>query len=115
MERLRKHRKFLQNLLLHRAHKRKVKRSLEKANSGEVCVICEVVKNLVHNPQIAKQLSEKQRKQLHKHKRQIRKLIDRQVSGKKKRNILQSGAGGVLLPLILGIVAPIISRLLTTA
>ena len=113
MDRLRKHRKFLQNLLLHREHKDKVKKSVKEASKGELCVICEVIKNLVHNREIGEQLSEEQREQLRKHRKQIQKLINHQVSSKKKKGILQRGAGGFHLPLILAIAAPIISHLIT--
>ena len=85
--------------------------SVSGASKGELCVICEIVKNLVKNKEFAQHLSPEQRVKLKKYRKQIERLIDRRVPSEKKRGILQRGAG-ILVPLILGIVAPILSRLI---
>jgi hypothetical protein len=110
MDRLRKHKKFLKQLLIQKKKKITLApKEVGKFNDQQICVICELVKNLIHNPSL--KLGEKERSLLGGHKQQIRQLIDRRVKKSKKRRILQKGAG-VLLPLIVGLIAPIISHLI---
>jgi hypothetical protein len=106
MERLRKHRQFLRRLLDKRNNP---KREVKQATDSELCAICELVKNLVHNP--ALNVGEQERQLLKQYEKQIRLLINRHVLKKKKRSILQRG-GNVLLPLIISLVGPLISRLI---
>jgi hypothetical protein len=105
MDRIRKHRGFLKRLLQQRDNI--AAKEVSKISDPQLCVICELVKNLIHNP--ALKLGERERKLLEKHEKEIRALIDRRVPKRKKRKILQKGAG-VLLPIILGLIAPIISH-----
>jgi hypothetical protein len=108
MDRISKHRGFLRRLLQQKDNIEA--KEVAKISDQQLCVICELVKNLVHNP--ALKLGERERELLEKHEKQIRELINRRVPKKKKRKILQKGAG-VLLPLILGLIAPIISRIIS--
>jgi hypothetical protein len=85
------------------------KEVVKQSSDAELCAVCELVKNLIHNP--ALNVGEREREQLKQHKKQIRALIDRRVPKRKKRRILQRG-GNVLLPLIIGLVGPLISRLI---
>ena len=84
---------------------------MSEASRGELCVICEIVKNLLRNREFAQHLTAEQRAELKKHRKQLEQLIDRRVGREEKRGILQRGTG-LLVPLILGIVAPILSRLI---
>jgi len=111
MERIRKHRDFLQRLVRLGKDRRKRSREVGRASQGELCAVCELVKNLLHNPHLNIQLDEQQRKVLRRHRRALKELISRRVSGDRKRRILQRGAGGFLLPLVLGLVGPIVSKL----
>jgi hypothetical protein len=84
-------------------------REVKQASDSELCAICELVKNLIHNP--ALNLGERERELLKKHKKQLRTLIDRHIPKGRKRSILQRG-GNLLLPLIISLVGPLISRLI---
>ena len=112
MDRIRKHYGFLRRLVKYRADRRRRNRELEQANRGELCALCEVIKNLLHNPSLQIRLSRRQRERLRRHRKLLQKLLDRQVNGDEKRHLLQRGAGGFLLPLILGLVGPVVSKLL---
>jgi hypothetical protein len=109
MDQLRKHRKFLKHLIEQKKNTTLTSREVGKFSDQQLCVICELVKNLIHNPSL--KLGEKERSLLGAHEKQIRQLIDRRVKKTKKRRILQKGAG-VLLPIIVGLIAPIISHLI---
>jgi|SRR6185437_75672 len=112
MERLRKHRDFLRRLFTARKLGRQRNIVISRANNAEVCAVCELIKNLLHNPTLHIRLSAVQKKELKRHRRLLEALIKRATPSEKKRRILQKGAGGILLPLVLGLVAPLVTRLL---
>jgi hypothetical protein len=111
MERIRKHRTFLQQLI---RGKRPAQRTqlIRQASNAQLCVVCELVKNLLHNGELNIKLTDRQRRQLRKHRTELEALIDRKVPSKSKRKILQKGRG-FLLPLLLGLVGPVVSRLIS--
>ena len=112
MDRIRKHRIFLRRLLRHRSNRSRRNKDIEGATKSEVCAICEIVKNLVHNEHLNIHPSDRSQRLLKKHRRLVEKLIARKVNSDSKRRILQKGAGGFLLPLLLGLVGPVVNRLL---
>jgi hypothetical protein len=106
MDRIRKHRQFLRSLVDKRNNPIK---AVKQASDPELCAICELVKNIIHNPTL--KVGDQERELLRKHKKQLRALINRHVPKGKKRSILQRG-GNVLLPLIISLIGPLISRLI---
>ena len=112
MDRIVKNKEFLARLQHVKSNKKQRNSQLQHATAGEVCSICELVKNLLHNPSLQVKLNSRQRTILRKHQRSLKSLINRSVSQGKKKKILQTGGGGFLLPLILGLVGPAINKLL---
>jgi hypothetical protein len=86
--------------------------NVRKATGGEICAICEVVKNVRHNPQIPVRLTERQRETLRSNRSRLDKLIQRTSSAQQKKKILLQQSGrGVLLPVIAALLPPILERL----
>ena len=112
MERIRKHRNFLRRLVHFRSNSQRRNQEVAKANRAELCAVCELVKNLIHNPSLNIKLNEEQKASLKRHQKLLKKLINRQIDSERKRKILQKGAGGFLLPLVLSLVGPVVSKLL---
>lgn len=109
MERLKKHKKFVQNLLSNNQVNNK--KDISKATRGEICTICEIVKNLLQNQQLNVNLNQEEKKLLNEHRKHLEELISRKVTLKRKKRILQKGAG-LFLPLIITLMGPILSKLL---
>ena len=86
-------------------------KDIKAASSGEICTVCEVVKNLVRNPQLKVKPTPVQQSLLRKNAGNIRRLIDRSVPIKKKKEILQKGEG-IIIPLIAALAGPILNKLL---
>jgi hypothetical protein len=86
---------------------------IARASDAELCAVFELIKNLVHNESLQLQLSAGQRRLLKRHRNQLRQLIDRKVpKGKKRRLLLLQKGGGAFLPAVLGLLAPLIGKLL---
>ena len=107
MERIRKHSSFL-NKLVKSKQKRK---SIREASKGEICTVCEVVMNIVHNPSLNLKPTPRERQVLNNNISALRKLIDKRTPVHKKKEILQKGSG-VIIPLIAALAGPILNRLL---
>jgi len=83
-----------------------------------LCTICEVVKNVVHNPNTHHQsggggggiLTASTKAELQRHRKAIRDLINRKTPHSRKKRILLKGRG--VLPLILALAGPILGKLL---
>ena len=112
MERIHKHRNFLRLLVHFRSDRRRRNQEVVKASRAEICAVCELVKNLLHNPTLNIKLDNTQKTALKRHQKLLKKLINRQVDSEHKRKILQKGAGAFLLPLVLSLVGPVVSKLL---
>jgi RNA polymerase-interacting CarD/CdnL/TRCF family regulator len=111
MERVRKHRKFLQHLISNGDLVRQNEKSIRGANRGEICTICELVKNLLKNPSLKLNLSGEEKQLLLEHRELLEELINRRIPLKRKKRILQRGAG-ILIPLVLTLMGPILNKLL---
>jgi len=112
MGRLTQHRAFVKALLRSKDNSKLTSKHIKKATSAEICTVCEIIKNFLQNPNLQINLTQKQKNLLKKHRRQLNRLLDRQIPVGKKRRILQTGKG-VVLPLILGLVAPILNKILS--
>lgn len=112
MDRVRKHAPYIRRLFKEPAKKRRL--LINRASKGEICSVCEIVKNVVHNPALNLKLVERKKQALRSHRKAIQNLISRRVPTERKRKILQSGKGGplALIPLIASVAGPIISSLL---
>ena len=78
---------------------------LENAKNDLIECICEISLNVL---KATAPISRQSKKRLTRHKTSLRKLVDRKLSLKKKRNIIQSGD---FLPALLGAVIPILGGL----
>ncbi|HUR98251.1 MAG TPA: hypothetical protein VMZ26_09335 [Pyrinomonadaceae bacterium] len=107
---MRKNSAFLSEFLSASTSKRKQLALLRRSTTSQLCTVCEIVKNLLHNPTLNLKLDERQLRALKSRRAKLRKLADRRTSHDEKRRILQSGRG-VLLPLLASIAAPLIARL----
>ncbi len=119
---MRKHRKFVEKLLLlprrqsggrgnnNKIQKRDRVRQIREANNSQLCAVCEIVKNLLRNPTLGIELDPTQRNLLRRNRRQLERLISQRSSSDEKRKILQRG-GGFLLPLIAALAAPVLSKI----
>lgn len=82
---------------------------LGQADKDLVFSICEIVYNtLVGNVP----LTPSQKEKLRKHKSVLVRLTRKNENWKEKKKVITSQRGGAFLPLILGILAPIISNLM---
>jgi RNA polymerase-interacting CarD/CdnL/TRCF family regulator len=114
MERLRKHKKFLHNILKDSSDKKELRKSINKADKGEICTICEIVKNLLENKKLNIQLTEQERKILTEHQKQLKKLVNRNIPyERKKRLLLLQKGGGVFLPIVLALMGPVLQKLIS--
>jgi predicted nucleic-acid-binding protein len=111
MERIKKHKDFLKQLFESKDNKRERVRQIKNAKKSEICTICEIVKNLLHNPSLSIKLTPEQRHTLKLFSKNLRALVDRKVSIERKKNILHRGRG-FLLPIIASLVGPVLSKLL---
>ena len=116
MERVQKHSQFLRELIRSRHNKKKRSEKIRQATKGQICTVCEVVKNVIHIPILGIKLGEARRRKLARQRKKIDQLISRQVPEIQKRQILQQQrGGGIILPLILSLAAPFLSRLIGTS
>lgn len=111
MYRIKKHKNFIKYITS--ANRKQRQNSIKEASKAEICSICEIVKNIVHNKHLNLKLSPKQKRELFAHKKEIKNLIDKHIPLTRKRRILQKGAG-FFLPLILSLAGPILGKLLAT-
>ena len=91
--------------LLHGAKKSLQNAVLENAKNDLIECICEISLNVLKG---TAPISRQYKKRLTRHKTSLRKLVDRKLSLKKKRNIIQTGG---FLPALLGAVIPILGSL----
>lgn len=83
---------------------------IDKADNSLIYCICECVKNILHGNCT---LDPKEKKNLAKHKRDLRQLVKKSVPIKQKRRIIQKGGflSALLAPLA-SMVVPLVSKLL---
>jgi hypothetical protein len=121
MNRISKHKTFLIRLLNSSRQQQQqqdgkgkdVGKLIKGATQGEICSVCEVVKNLIHNPLLNIKPTVEQQMLLRKNARAIRKLTDKNLDFEKKRKILVQQKGrGFIIPLITALAGPILNRLL---
>src|SRR6266850_1087958 len=108
MERLRKHKLFLNKFV----NSKQKQKTIKEASRGEICTVCEVIKNIVHNPTLKLNPSPKQQATLRKNSKKLKTLIDKRVNTTKKRDLLLQRGSGIILPLIAALAGPILSKLL---
>jgi RNA polymerase-interacting CarD/CdnL/TRCF family regulator len=108
--RLQKHREFIKRLLRLKDNEAERVEHIRRARSGEICTVCEIVKNLLRNPSLRLQLTDSQRRTLKQFRKQLNDLIDRRVPTERKRKILQRGRG-FIIPLIASLAGPVLSKL----
>jgi hypothetical protein len=104
--RLKKHGAFLRYAAKLPAGKERTQ-LLKNASSDEMKTICEICSNM-QNGQI--RMSEKQRRQLCRYKKQIRRMANRKLSLAAKRKIVGEQKGG-FIGTLLGIALPLLSSL----
>jgi hypothetical protein len=106
-----KHKHFLRQLFKNRQVKKRSK-ILQTAKRGEICAICEVIKNILHNPNLHLKPSVRQINKLKRSRQIIDQILNREVPFERKRKILQSGRGGFLIPLVISLIGPLLSKLI---
>lgn len=109
MNRVQRHRRFIGDLFRSKSRANQL-RQVRKSSDPQLCAVCEIVKNVLHNPALNLRLSTDQKLALHRYRKRLRELIDRRVPKERKRRILQSGRG-FLLPLLASLAAPIVSKI----
>jgi hypothetical protein len=112
MKRLRKHSEFIRRLLQLSDNKSGRVKHIKQATGGEICTVCEIVKNLLRNPSLKLHLSSSERRTLRNFRQHLETLIDRRVPLDRKRKILHHGRG-FIIPLIASLAGPILSKLMS--
>lgn len=108
MSAVKKHKDFLTILAKHGKSRGERNKIVDIACKGEIDSVCEVFLNVLKNnvsitPKIAKELR--------KHRKQCRELVDKKISTNKKKKILKGQVGGFLPALIAGIAGPLLGKI----